>query len=415
MATIAPLRALRYNPAVVADLSAVTAPPYDVIGEALHAELLAEPHNIVHLDFNQWPLDPAPHDDRYARAAATLAQWRADGVLMTEPAPALYLYEQTYTWEGASHTRRSMLARVRLEALGSGHIHPHERTFSGPKEDRFQLTVATKVMLSQHLGIFPDDDNVVIATLAAAAAGREPDMVATGRDGVLNRMWVVTDPAAIAAVTALMAERDVFIADGHHRYETMLRYREHLAAQCGGELPADHPAQFTTFVLVGSGDDGLCVMPTHRVFSGWPGVSASRVAELLHADFEAVATEELGRADLGVRAGGESVVLRARAHATDSPALAALAPSVRRLNVALLHELALPTLRAALGEPATAYVHTEQEAIGLLDAGAHCAALLRATDLRDVLDVALAHELMPQKSTYFYPKVLTGLVMYPLA
>ena len=415
MATVEPFAGLRYNPALCPDLSAVTAPPYDVIGPALHADLLAEPRNIVHVDLN--PGDPAT---RYETAAAILAGWCAEGVLVRDDQPALYVYEQQYDWGGELLTRRSILARVRLEPLGTGHIHPHERTFSGPKEDRFRLTVATRCVLSQHLGVYPDTANEVIGLLAAAT-NRAPDMTARGRDGVLNRLWVVTDPALHATVSAALADRDIFIADGHHRYETMLRYRDHLAAD--GSLADDHPAQYTSFVLVGSGDPGLCVMPTHRVVSGWPsdfgavlalpGFTATRLdldprdAEALEAAVAAWPVEAVG---LLTRDG---VTLLQPDPALLDRESADLTPALRQLNVAVLHRLVLPRLET-LGQPQIAYVHRVDEALAGLAEGAQAAFLLRATPLEAVLDVALAHELMPQKSTYFYPKVLTGLVLYPV-
>jgi uncharacterized protein (DUF1015 family) len=426
MATIAPLRALRYNPQRFADLSAVTAPPYDVIGPPLQAELLAEPANIVWIDHRPGSIDPSDPDNRYAAAADTLAHWRAEGLLVRDAEPAIYLYEQDYEWAGQTFTRRSMIARVRLEELGAGHIHPHEQTFSGPKEDRFQLTRATRCLLSQHLGIYPDADNVVLGLLAAAVGGRAPDMTAVDRDGVANRVWAVTDPAVLAAVTHQMADRDVFIADGHHRYETMLRYQRHLAAH--EPLAPEHPANYTVFVLTGSGDAGLCVMPTHRVAVGWPNVSADLVAELLAEDFEASVTGLdprdgealeacLAAADLsavGLLTTDGLVLLTPRRADWLQIALGDLAPALRGLNVSVLHGLILPRLTAALGETALSYVHRAADAVERLAEGAEAAFLLRATPLEAVLEVARAHGLMPQKSTYFYPKVLTGLVLYPL-
>lgn len=416
MATVEPFAALHYNPARYADLSAVTAPPYDVIGPALHAELLAEPDCIVHVDFN-----PAPVETRYEAAAAAFERLLADGALVRDETPAIYVYEQTYAWGGETLTRRAFIARVRLETLGSGHIHPHERTFSGPKEDRFRLTVATGTILSQHLGIFPDAANEVQSLLDSGVSG-EPVMVATGCDGVLNRVWAVTDPAILARVGELMADRDIFIADGHHRYDTMLRYREHVRAELG-ELPADHPANFTIFVLAGSGDAGLRVMPTHRVVSGWAGFGGvcplpdfeSQPLDLDPTDADALeaAVAEWPISAVGLlTAKGVSLLLPRDPELLDRE-LADLSPALRELNVSVLHKLILPRLEA-LGEPQIAYVHRVDEAVDGLANGAQVAFLLRATPLQSVLDVALAHELMPQKSTYFYPKVLTGLAMYPL-
>lgn len=425
MANIAPFRALRFTGGP--DISAHTAPPYDVIGPSLHEQLLAQPENIVHVDFGLGSTDPAEPGNRYQRAAEQLAAWRAAGVLAVDENPALYVYEQDYEWGDQTFTRRSLFAAVRLEALGSGHIHPHEQTFSGPKEDRFQVTRHTQCALSQHLGIYPDETNEVMALLAPFTQ-RVPDATATGlADGVRNRLWVVTERPAIEAVQAALADRDIFIADGHHRYEMMRRYRQTLAD--AGELTDDHPANYTIFVLTGSGDPGLLVMPTHRVVGGWPSATAERVAEALAEHFDAAPLDvdptdgtaldaALAEADLsavGLLTTDGLLLLTPRDPAWVAAELADLSPALRELNVSVLHKLMMPRLEAAFGQPQLSYVHQASEAVEALVEGADLAFLLRATPLESVLDVALAHELMPQKTTYFYPKVLTGLVMYPLA
>lgn len=423
MATIAPFCALRYTTAP--DVSSVTAPPYDVIGPALHMKLLADPHNIVHVDFGLGSTDPAEPNNRYAIAASLLDKWQAEGVLAEDASPALYVYEQVYAWGDETYTRRSLVARVRLEPVGTGHIHPHERTFSGPKEDRFQLTRHTKCVLSQHLGIYPDPQSEVIGLLAPFCQ-REPDLIALGTDGVSNRVWAVTERPAIEAVIAAMADRDIFIADGHHRYETMLRYRQTLAD--AGELTDDHPANYTVFVLTGSGDAGLCVMPTHRIAAGWPSCTPERLVHALSGQFEYVALDldpkdgealdryiaGAGLSEVGVLFGDRVGLLRPKSPSLLDTELADLSPALRELNVSVLHRLVLPALEAAFGQPQMSYVHTAAESVEAVAEGADVSFILRATPLQSVLDVALAHELMPQKSTYFYPKVLTGLVMYKL-
>ncbi|NWG75274.1 MAG: DUF1015 domain-containing protein [Rubrivivax sp.] len=418
MATVAPFRALRYSLARIGDLSRVIAPPYDVYGPDERDAFCREPHSIVHLDCNAGSTDPSAPDNRYARAAATLRAWLEDGLLARDPVAAIYAYEQEYRWGDETLPRRSFIARVRLERFGEGRIYPHERTFSGPKEDRYQLTLATRCNLSQPLAFYLDPAGEALAPLLPAFE-RPPDMTATGPDGVINRLWGVTHADAVAAVQAALAERDLFIADGHHRYETSLRYLEQL-----GEVPPDHPARFVACVCVGSGDPGLRVMPTHRVLSGLDGFGVPALVEAAAEAFEwrpvdggaaglEAALEAASETAMGVLAAdGAGLLVPRSGGAPDSLGVAA---PLRRLNVTILDDWLRPTwLTPRWGAGTTAYVHRVEEAAELLAGGAQVAFLLRACPLQTILDVAAARELMPQKSTYFYPKVATGLVINPL-
>ncbi|MCC7494358.1 MAG: DUF1015 domain-containing protein [Fimbriimonadaceae bacterium] len=425
MATCEPFRALRYNPALGTDLSALVSPPYDVIDAPLQAALLADPHNISHLDLNPGSTDLNDPDNRYRRAAVLLGEWLDAAVLRQDAGPALYLYEQVYTWAGEPITRRGFFCRVRLEPLGTS-IHPHERTFSGPKQDRYNLTCATRCNLSQVLGIYPDPSGSVLDSCAAVWLTR-PDVVATGRDGVLNRLWVVADPAIATAVGTAMADRPIYIADGHHRYETALRYLQHLEQK--GAVAPDDPARYTTFALLGSADPGVRVMPTHRVLSGLRGLDLANLKRQLPEGLSWTAVD-LDRTDaaglerwiaaqpldsVAVLTAGELALIQPRSTAQRAALLPGLAPVLQTLNVALLHQCLLPDwLEPQCGSGEMQYVHRVDEALAALAGGAQAAFLLRAVPLQSILEVAGAGELMPQKSTYFYPKLLTGLVMYPL-
>ncbi|NUP99754.1 MAG: DUF1015 domain-containing protein [Armatimonadetes bacterium] len=425
MATIEPFRALRYNPALVPNLSAVTAPPYDVISPELQRELLAEPRNIAHLDLNPGSTDLNHPGNRYRAAAQLLGEWRDADVLIRDTSPSLYVYEQDYTWAGQPLTRRSFAARVRLSPLGDM-VHPHERTFSGPKQDRFNLTVETRCNLSQVLGIYADEAAEVMACFDSTVR-RSPDMVATGRDGVVNRLWAESDPAIIGAVQGLMADRSLTIADGHHRYETALRYQAWMEEM--GSLPDDHPARYTSFVLLGSGDPGVRVMPTHRVLSDLRGFDPGLLRRQLQTHFEWREAEvdprdgaaleawmaEQPLSSIGVLTGGQAALLRPRSTDLLRAELPDMSDELRLLNVTLLHRALLPSLlEPVFGAGQTSYVHLAEEAVGLVNDGAQVAFLLRATPLETILEVAGRNELMPQKSTYFYPKVLSGLLLYPL-
>jgi uncharacterized protein (DUF1015 family) len=250
MPDVSPFRGVRYDVARVGTLSDVVAPPYDVIDPPLQDRLYqSSPYNVIRLELNRAePADTGPQA-RYARAAQFLRDWLRQGILRAEDHPALYLYEQTFLVEGTTHTRRGFLARVRLEPFGQGRIYPHEQTLSGPKADRLALYHATGFNLSPVFGLYPDPGGEVLRALEAGLRDRTP-LVATDHLGVENRLWVVTDSQTHTAIRGLMATQPVFIADGHHRYETGLKYRDERAGagQFSGD---DDPANFCLMMLVG--------------------------------------------------------------------------------------------------------------------------------------------------------------------
>ena len=271
MPIVAPFRGLRYDPKHVGGLSEVIAPPYDVIDAALQNRLYEQhPANVIRLELNREEPGDDDTTNKYSRAARFFRAWREQGVIMQEGAAALYVYHQSFSVEGQHHVRRGVMARVRLERFGTGSIHPHEETMSGPKLDRLLLTRACRANLSQVFGLYPDPDGAVQALLDAAVAG-QPPLEAIDHLGVGSRLWPLTDEAVATRVAGLMGGRPVFIADGHHRYETACNYRDEVAAAWaeshgGAPLPSDHPANFVLMMLVGMSDPGLVVLPTHRLF-----------------------------------------------------------------------------------------------------------------------------------------------------
>ncbi|MFM8707940.1 MAG: DUF1015 domain-containing protein, partial [Planctomycetia bacterium] len=297
MPSVAPLRGLRYDPKHVGTLSQVIAPPYDVIDAALQQRLYdRHPANVIRLELNR----PEPGDDArsnpYTRAARFLKEWREQGVLMQEPAAALYVYHQEFEVEGVKHVRRGVMARVRLERFGTGNIHPHEETMAGPKQDRLLLTRACRANLSQVFGLYPDPQGEVQDLLDRTVAG-QPPVEATDHLGVRSWMWPMTNEAIAAKVAGLLGPKPVFIADGHHRYETACTYRDEVAAAYaeahGGEpLPSDHPANCVLMMLVGMSDPGLLVLPTHRLFVQPAVATATELASRLGDCFT---TEPAGR------------------------------------------------------------------------------------------------------------------------
>jgi uncharacterized protein (DUF1015 family) len=423
MAEIQPLRALHYDLERVPSLAAVIAPPYDVVDQAQRAALLQRsPHNIVALDL---PEPTADEPDRYAHAAALLQEWTAEGVLVRDDAAALWALEQQFTGpDGAARTRRGFFARVRVTDYGPGQIRPHERTHPGPKADRLSLTQATRTNLSPIFSLFDDPDQRVAGLLRDAFAS-EPFGEATDDEGTVNRVWRTADPAVVAQVQEALTQTELLIADGHHRYETARAYAE----EVGGE--GDH--RYVLMQLVAMQDDGLVVHPTHRLVGGLADDPARQeaLAATLREHFEIT---EIDQADLRPAAGGaplqlgyiDSHLKRAfrctlKAQAIADAALPGMPDAYRTLDTAVLEAL---ILKGPLGLTeddishlnGLGYSRTDDEALALiLDGTYDCAFFLRPSPVEQVRAVAATGVNMPPKSTFFYPKVPTGLVLSPLA
>jgi uncharacterized protein (DUF1015 family) len=431
MPDIRPFRGIRYEMAQVGALSDVVAPPYDVIDSALQDRLYeASPFNIIRLELNrEEPGDDAEHN-RYSRAAQFLKDWRRQGVLREDEHPALYVYHQAFEVEGRTYTRKGFFARVRLEAFGRGTIYPHEQTLSGPKADRLALFRATQFNLSPVFGLYPDPEAEVLRTVEAGVRDRTP-LEATDHLGVLNHLWPVSDQEAHTAVQGLMGSRPIFIADGHHRYETGLKFRDDLAA-AGALTGPDDPANFCLMMLVGMSDPGLLILPTHRLVSGFPGLTSEALAEQLSREFEVQAAgegpagaraaweriEAGGDQDtlgLGTVADGRWLTARLRSDAAMDRLAAAHSPEWRALGVSILHELVLKALLGRLGTASCRYVHRLDEVLGdVAGYGCDLACLVPPAGMEHVEAIASNLEKMPPKSTYFYPKLVSGLVLNPL-
>jgi uncharacterized protein (DUF1015 family) len=414
MAEVQPLRTLRYEPAAVGSLEAVIAPPYDVIDDRQRAELAARsPFNVVEIDL------PRPNGgDPYLHARYTMDAWRQQGVLVREGEPALWALEQEFAApEGERRRRRGFFARVRVEEYGAGRIRPHERTHPGPKEDRLRLTLATRANLSAIFSLFPDLGGVAAAALDQVASG-EPFAVAADDEGTVNRLWRLTDPTTIADLQAALADAELLIADGHHRYETARLYAE----EVGGE--GEH--RYVLMLLCALSDPGLAVLPTHRLLSGLGEPEQRAIRDVLLRDFdiEEVDAAELapdgacGRVQFGYMDAFHRTpyLVTLKDQAIADRALGGKPEPYRRLDTAVLEAL---VLRGALGMTeddishlrGLAYSKSLDDARAAVEAGRYDAGFfLRATPIEQVRAVAAAGESMPPKSTYFYPKVPTGLV-----
>jgi uncharacterized protein (DUF1015 family) len=433
MPDIRPFRGVRYDMAQVGTMSGVVAPPYDVIDPELQDRLYgASPFNIIRLELNRAEPNDTPERNRYTRAAGFLKDWLRQGVLREDPAAALYVYHQTFAVEGRTHTRKGFLARVRLEPFGQGRIYPHEQTLSGPKADRLALYQATGFNLSPIFGLYPDPTAEVQAAVEAGLRDRTP-LEATDHLGVVNRFWPVTDARAHTAVQGLMGPRPIFIADGHHRYETGLKYlAEQTAAGAGAVSGPDNPARFCLMMLVGLSDSGLLILPTHRLVSGLAGLTAEALADRLAPEFDVrivgagatagraawSAIEEGGDQDtlgFGTVADGRWLTARLRSDATMDALAPEHRPEWRALGVSILHVLVLETLLRPVGIASCRYVHLLDEVLADVDdRGCDLACLVPPAAMEHVEAIASNRETMPPKSTYFYPKLLSGLVLNPL-
>ncbi|MFO7903917.1 MAG: DUF1015 domain-containing protein [Planctomycetota bacterium] len=430
-------RGLRYDPGHITSLSDVVAPPYDVIDAGQQNRLYEQhPANVIRLILNRPEPGDASDDDRYVRAAQCLEQWVKRGVLRREPKPALYVYHQGFEHEGVQYTRRGFMGRVRLERFGEGTIHPHEETHPAAKADRLKLIQACRANLSQVFGIYPDPDNVAQDILERAVGEAEP-LEATDELGVTHRLWAVTNEKAIVEAAAVMAAKPLFVADGHHRYETACNYRDQLAATRGLD-PLD-PANFVLMMCVGMSDPGMIVLPTHRLFRGLPALTAAELVEKLGDCFDTEVREpgttvardvwetierEDSQGTMGLFAAADQRWVVARVTASGRQRMAQISADYcddwQGLGVALLHQLVVDTLLEAKELPEPKYVHLVEEVILELERGDQngesypLAALVMPAKLEHIRSISEQGQRMPAKSTYFYPKLLSGLVINPL-
>ncbi len=394
MAQVLPFRALRYAEGAGA-LADLVSPPYDVISPAERETYLrASPYNAVHLILPEVG---------YEEVGALIARWRREGALAREPDPVLIAWTQSFTLGGAPAERRTLMATVRLEPYERRVVRPHERTHEGPKADRLRLTRAVGVNLSPVFGLYPDAEGE--AWRAAAVSG-PPDAELTDREGTTHRLWRIADPAALDAVARALAERWILIADGHHRYETALAYSR--------ERPE---ADRVMMGLTALEDPGLVVLPTHRTLTEWPAGAAAAFAETPVDDLDGLLAALDAAPPSPAPAFG--LVLPDRAAILTAPPVADPSPAAALDTAVLEREVLVPafgqdqaalTARGVLG-----YVKDAAEAWRLVrEGGAAAALVMRPTTKAQVAAVAEAGETMPQKSTYFFPKLLTGVAYHPL-
>lgn len=425
MQRIEPFRGLLYDVGKCGSLSNVVAPPYDLIDGARQNALYARsPHNVVRLELNR-------DSDPYASAARTLAEWLRTGVLNRAPQPAIYLYSQFFEVEGRRMRRDGLIVRLRLEEFSAGHILPHERTFPKARQDRLDLLTALKANVSSVFGLYAGE-HPELARSIAALRNREPDLEVADDLGVSNQLRALTGDAVIAMIQGALEGPRILIADGHHRYETALEYRRRMRAAEGGSAEV-RPYDYTMMTLVGCDDPGLVILPTHRVARRLDPVAVAsfdRAAGALFAlqrfsdaDAMRAALAKAGHGALGVALGGAHPalwLLRLKDPGAMADAMAAAPEAVRRLDVSVLHALVLERLFGITPEQVKAgglIDYTIDARTALEDVAKDRAAgafLMNPPTIADVEAVSEAGAVMPEKSTYFYPKLLTGLVLNPL-
>lgn len=421
MPQLLPIRGLRYTSAA-GDLATLLAPPYDVINPRQQAELAARnPRNAVHLEL------AAGGEERYTHVARLLEAWQAEGYLARDPAPMLYVYEQEFQEEGRPYTRRAILAGVEAQPWDEGAVKPHEFTMSGPKEDRLKLLEATKTQLSPVFMIARDRAGQLRQFIDAVISARPADVSATTPEGDTHRVWTVQAGTFEMRHLAPLFPESFYIADGHHRYETAVTYRQRAAER--ERLGPFHPARYALSAIVAADDPGLVIRPIHRFVprpapTDWrQRLGEAFTIEPLAEPLAALPALEAGEpviAAFGLEPGAthllrlrDSAPLLARIPRGQSERWATIAPN--RLRFGVLEPL-WGIDDDALRAGAVSYSHDPEEVLGWAreQAGNSVAFLIGRVGIAEVMALADQGERMPQKSTFFYPKLGTGLVFHPL-
>lgn len=427
MAEIKAFRGMRYNTELAGKLKELCCPPYDIISEEERkAFLAANEYNVIRLEL------PKDGDDVYATAGEVLNVWRDKGVLVHEDKPAIYIYEEEFNAYNKRRSIKGIIARVKVEEFSKGVILPHEFTLSKAKTDRFNLMKATGCNFSQIYALYMDSEHTTLSTVDALSQG-DPDAKFTDDDRITHKLWIITDEAVIQKLVSDFADRKLYIADGHHRYETALNYRNY-CRENGISKPGD-PQDYQMIFLVDMEHPGLIVFPTHRMVRDLAHFDKAQVLEACKENFDITCfhdvsnmnTELLQQYKAGNKAfafyvgKGEWYLMTLKNLAVMDAALPDLSAASRQLDVSVLHTLVLEKILGIDKENMAnqinlTYTKFFEEAIMKVDSGEfQCSFILNPTRVTEIRDVAAAGEKMPQKSTYFYPKMITGMVMNDLS
>ena len=441
MADVQPFRGLRYNVERVKDISSVICPPYDIISPPEQRSYYQRsPYNIVRVELGEDCPSDSPQSNRYTRAADIFKDWLEEGILLREPVPAFYVFQHRFIQQGYLRSRWGLVARVRLPDQPAAGARLHETTLESRVKDRLNLLRSCRVNVSPILGIVRQGQQG-LASLLQELVGEEADLSAVDHQGLIHHMWVITDPSSIAEISAFCADKVLYIADGHHRYETALAYQREQQA-VSPRSTGEKASNFVMVTIVDAGDPGLLALPAHRLLRG---ARTKRLADLrakLGSLFDQEYLDPTGATlaetvewwlDALAKRGKEGAAIGV--YGLDGKRLRLLVPRERakldemlpqersqewrNLDVAILHWI---ILRRIMGvdtpqkeEKRLAYTENEMEAISRVDSGEYqLAFLMNPIPVSSVLAIADAGDRMPSKSTYFYPKLPTGLVMYPL-
>jgi uncharacterized protein (DUF1015 family) len=452
MADIVPFRGISYNPVKIRDLSQVVAPPYDVISpQDLDALYHRDPWNVVRLVLNKETPQDHPQDNRYTRAAAFYAAWQKEEILVRAPQPRFYFLQEEFSSSilPSAQTgslpekirRQGFIGLIRLEEYGAGVVLPHEKTQTKPRADRLALMDACQANFSQIYSLYTDEKGAMAPIYHQVFSAGQPAMDVTASEGVRRKIWMVSDPGILKRVQEIMKPKQIFIADGHHRYETALAYREGQRRKFPKSTDREL-FNFTMMYFAAMEDQGVFILPTHRVVNKVAGFESKSFLEALRSDFAVEAFGEPGSDEKSVRerllrelgSRGEKsrvlgmvlpgekkyFLLTLKDDRAMDRAEPGISPSLKALDVNLLHILILQKYLGIGAQDLAAsrkvvYFKDPGEAAAAVRAGeGEAAFFLNPTRVYQVRDVSLAGETMPSKSTFFYPKLLSGLVINPL-
>ncbi len=435
MADIKGFRALRYDLNKAGKINELITPPYDVINDKMQEDFYqASPYNIIRLEWGKKYPDDTPENNRYTRAAADFKDWQEQGILKRDPNPAFYFYRQEFSFGQKTYIRSGFLAAIKAEGYENGNVLPHEETLPKHKEDRYKLMEHTYANFSPILGLYAQKEQTIDAALGLWAEKNAPQIDFKDPQGVTHRLWHIDDPATVALVEKEFKELKVYIADGHHRYETASLFAKN-AAQKGKENCA-----YMLIALINLYDAGLLVLPTHRLVKNLNGLTGNGLlSKIAEAGFTVMRITD------GNKAGAlEALLTRMEKGGKEIPSfglyiedefyliqlpqgdkfLAEISPdkslAYRNLDVTILHSLILENILDICPEKLAAegyigYTRDNKDTFEKIDSGEYaCAFLLNSTHIRELLEVADAGDKMPQKSTYFYPKIIAGLAVNKL-
>ena len=422
MAQIKAFNGLKFNTNNAGDIKELVCPPYDIISEQQRAEYLKRnPYNVIRLEL------PKEGNDPYVKAGEILKQWQKNKILQCDEKPALYIYEEEFIAYGKTYKVKGFICLVKITPFEEGVVLPHEFTLSKAKTDRFNLMKATFCNFSQIYSLYMDNGNT--RSKIDKLSKSTPEIEFKDDDNIIHRMWTVTDQVQIQSICSDFADRKLYIADGHHRYETALNFRNYLREQ--GIATEGHPSDYVMMMLVDMEHPGLVVFPTHRIVRNLETFNSNEVIAKCEKYFDIIHYDNLdnmqskldemynkGKKSFGYYDGGKGwTLLTLKDINVVRELLPELSPASQGLDVTVLHSLILERIFGINKENMAkqinlAYIKNKDDAINSVkDGDAQCAFIMNPTRVTEIRDVAAAGEKMPQKSTYFYPKLITGLVM----